>query len=69
MPYINGKNYSEREIEEIKSELGREDFKKFIVSGVIGAATGSSVIGGLLGGDFVGGLLGDLLEDGDDSWL
>ncbi len=36
----------------------------FIVSAIIGAATGSALIGGLLGGDLLGGVIGDLL-DGD----
>lgn len=36
----------------------------FLVSTLIGAATGSALLGGLLGGDIVGGILGDLF-DGD----
>jgi len=36
----------------------------FIVSGIIGAVTGSALLGGLIGGDFIGGAVGDLL-DGD----
>ena len=36
----------------------------FLLSAVIGAATGSALLGGLLGGSFLGGITGDLL-DGD----
>lgn len=36
----------------------------FLLSAVIGAATGSALLGGLLGGDLMGGVVGDLL-DGD----
>lgn len=69
MPYINGKYYSEHEIREIKRELSSSDFEKFLISGLIGAATGSTIIGGLMGGSFLGGLVGDLLEGDDDSIL
>lgn len=67
MPVINGKYYTEQEIEEIKKKTSDKDFEKFLMSGIIGAATGSAVIGGLLGGSFAGGLLGDLFEGTDDS--
>jgi len=69
MPTINGKYYTEREIREIKRELSSDEFDKFLVSGVIGAVTGSTIVGGLLGGSFLGGLVGDLLEGDDDSIL
>jgi len=69
MPTINGKYYTEREVREIKRELDSDEFEKFLVSGVVGAVTGSSIIGGLVGGSFIGGLLGDVLEGDDDSWL
>lgn len=64
---INGKVYTDAELEAIKRESSSSDFEKFLVSGVIGAATGSSIVGGLLGGSFLGGLAGDLLEGDDDS--
>ena len=69
MPYINGKYYTEQEIAEIKANTSDSDFEKFLISGIIGFATGSTIIGGILGGDFVGGLVGDLLGDDDDSIL
>lgn len=67
MPVINGKYYSEEEIAAIKNENSSSDFEKFLISGVIGAVTGSTIIGGLLGGSFLGGLMGDLFEGDDDS--
>ena len=57
MPIIKGKYYTEREIAQIKKELDEDAFEKFLISGVIGAVTGSSVVGGLLGGDFLGGFI------------
>ncbi len=69
MPRINGKYYTEQELEEIKSKTSDEEFSKFLISGVIGVVTGSTIIGGLLGGSFLGGFVGDLLEGDDDSWL
>lgn len=67
MPVINGKYYTEREVRQIKEALDDDQFEKFLISGVIGAVTGSSLIGGLLGGSLLGGLMGDLLEGDDDS--
>lgn len=67
MPVINGKYYSEEEIKAIKNQSSDDEFEKFLVSGIIGAATGSTLIGGLLGGSLLGGLMGDMLEGGDDS--
>ena len=64
MPVINGKYYTEDEIDTIKRELDSDAFDKFLISGVIGAVTGSTLLGGLLGGSLLGGLLGDSL-DGD----
>ena len=69
MPVINGKYYSEEEVRAIKRQTTSSEFEKFLVSGVIGAATGSTIIGGLLGGSFLGGLMGDLIEGTDDSIL
>ena len=69
MPYINGKYYSESEIRAIKSKSTSDEFDKFLVSGVVGAVTGSTIVGGLVGGSFLGGLVGDLLEGDDDSIL
>lgn len=69
MPYVNGKYYTENEISNLKRRLKDDEFEKFLLSGVIGAITGSSLIGGLLGGSFTGGLLGDLVEGTDDSLL
>jgi len=69
MPVINGKYYTEEEVRAIKRESSSDDFDKFLISGVIGAVTGSSIVGGLLGGSFLGGLAGDLLEGDDDSWF
>ena len=67
MPRINGKYYTDREVEEIKQELDEDAFDKFMVSGVIGLATGSALAGGLLGGSLLGGVVGPLLGDDDDS--
>lgn len=67
MPVINGKYYSEEEIAAIKRQSSQEDFEKFLISGAVAFATGSTIIGGLIGGSFLGGLVGDLLEGTDDS--
>jgi hypothetical protein len=67
MPVINGKYYSDEEVAAIQRQSSSSDFEKFLISGVIGAATGSSIVGGLLGGSLLGGLMGDLLEGDDDS--
>lgn len=69
MPVINGKYYTEEEVRAIKRELSSSEFDKFIISGVIGAATGSALVGGLLGGSLLGGLMGDFLEGTDDLFL
>lgn len=69
MPVINGKYYTEEEVQAIKRQSSSSEFDKFLVSGIIGAVTGSSIIGGLLGGSLLGGLTGDLLEGDDDSWF
>jgi len=69
MPFIQGKYYTDREVAEIKAATSSDAFSKFLISGVIGAATGSTIIGGLLGGSFLGGLAGDILEGDDDSWF
>lgn len=67
MPVINGKYYTEEEVSAIKNQSSDDEFEKFLISGVIGAVTGSSIIGGLLGGSLLGGLMGDMLEGDDDS--
>lgn len=67
MPYVNGKYYTESEIERIRERLDSDAFDRFLVSGMIGAVTGSALLGGLFGGSFLGGLLGDSLEGNDDS--
>ena len=67
MPVINGKYYSQEEVNKIKARSSSKEFEEFLVSGVIGFATGSSVVGGLLGGSLLGGLMGDLAEGNDDS--
>jgi len=69
MPVINGKYYTEEEVAAIKSQSSASDFDKFLISGVIGAVTGSAIIGGLLGGSLLGGLVGDIFEGDDDSWF
>lgn len=69
MPIINGKYYTEEEVRAIKLQTSSDDFEKFLVSGIIGAATGSTIVGGLLGGSFLGGFVGDVLEGDDDSWF
>lgn len=67
--YINGKWYTEQEIDAIKQRVNERQFEEFLVSGLIGAVTGSAFLGGLLGGSFLGGLLGDFMEGTGDSWL
>lgn len=67
MPYINGTYFTDAQVRAIKQQSTQEQFDKFLISGVIGFATGSSIIGGVLGGDLIGGLVGDLLEGTDDS--
>lgn len=67
MPVIKGKYYSDEEIAAIKNQSSESEFEKFLISGVIGFATGSTLIGGLLGGSLLGGLMGDMLEGDDDS--
>jgi hypothetical protein len=67
MPVVNGKYYSQEELDAIKRQSSSSEFEKFLVSGVVGALTGSSIIGGLVGGSLLGGLVGDLLEGDDDS--
>ena len=50
MPTINGQYYTESEISQIKAKVSEDEFDKFLISGVIGAVTGSALLGGLLGG-------------------
>ena len=69
MPIINGKHYTESEVAAIKREVSSSQFESFLVSGLIGAVTGSALLGGLLGGDLLGGILGDAVEGTDDSWF
>lgn len=67
MPYINGTYYTEEQIRKIKERVRSDEFDSFLLSGMIGAVTGSALLGGLLGGSLMGGLLGDALEGTDDS--
>lgn len=67
MPVINGKYYSEEEVRAIKNQSSSSDFEKFLVSGVVGYAVGSTIVGAVLGGSLLGGFVGDLLEGTDDS--
>jgi hypothetical protein len=67
MPVIQGKYYTEEEVAAIKNQSSSSDFDSFLLSGVIGAVTGSALIGGLLGGSLLGGLAGDMLEGDDDG--
>lgn len=64
---IKGTYYTDSDIAKIKKELDGDAFERFLISGVIGAVTGSTIIGGLLGGSLLGGLMGDIFEGGDDS--
>ena len=66
---IDGTYYSDEQIDKIKKAVSSDDFDKFLISGVIGAVTGSGLLGGLLGGDLIGGILGDAMTGDDDSWL
>lgn len=67
MPMIKGKYYTDQEIANIKEKLNEAEFERFLVSGIVGAVTGSSIMGALVGGDLTGGLIGDLLSGTDDS--
>ena len=75
MPIINGKYYSEAEVAAIKRELNvasstsNDKLESLLISGAVGAITGSTIIGGLVGGSFLGGFLGDAVEGTDDSWF
>jgi hypothetical protein len=62
MPVINGKYYTDEEVSAIKRQSSSSDFEKFLISGVVGFAVGSSVVGGLLGGSFLGGFVGYLID-------
>ena len=45
------------------------DVENLVLSGLIGAATGSALIGTLFGGSYLGGVVGDFLgDDGDNSF-
>lgn len=45
------------------------DVENLVLSGLIGAATGSALIGSLFGGSYLGGVVGDFLgDDGDNSF-
>ena len=43
-------------------DVSKDD--SFLVSALIGYATGSALLGGILGGDLLGGALGDIAEGG-----
>ncbi len=49
---------------EEKEDCECDDGGNFLLSAVVGAATGSALLGGLVGGSLLGGILGDSL-DGD----
>lgn len=67
MPVIGGKYYTEEEVAAIKRQSSNDQFEEFLVSGIVGAVTGSTVVGYVVGGSLLGGLLGDIFEGGDDS--
>jgi hypothetical protein len=69
MPVIQGKYYTEEEVTAIENQSSSSEFDKFLLSGIVGAVTGSTLIGGLVGGSLLGGFVGDLLEGDDDSWF
>lgn len=69
MKYINGKYYTDAEIEAFIKENRDSKIDDVLLSSAIGALTGSAVVGGLIGGSFLGGFLGDVLEGTDDSWF
>ena len=52
-----------------KGLLNIDEDNSFLVSSIIGYATGSDILGEVLGGDSVGGFLGDILGDDDDDWF
>ena len=64
---INGRYYTDSEIDKIRKNTSDDEFKEFLTSGLIGYVAGDvflgTLAGGLLGGSFVGGLLGGLLGD------
>jgi hypothetical protein len=69
MPTINGKYYTQREVEEMERKARRKssDTDDFVTSVAVGAVTGSAVLGAVVGGSLLGGLLGDALEGTDDN--
>lgn len=69
MKHINGRYYTDVEIEALIEKNREGKIEDVLLSAAIGALTGSAVVGGLIGGSFLGGFLGDVLEGTDDSWL
>jgi outer membrane lipoprotein SlyB len=69
MKYINGKYYTDAEIETLIEKNRDSKIDDVLLSAAIGALTGSAVVGGLIGGSLLGGFLGDVMEGIDDSWL
>lgn len=69
MRYINGRDFTDAEIEALIEKNKGAKVDDVLLSAAIGALTGSTVVGGLIGGSFLGGFLGDVLEGTDDSWL
>ena len=69
MKYINGKYYTDAEIETLIEKNKVSEIDGVLLSAAIGALSGSAVVGGLIGGSFLGGFLGDVLEGTDDSWF
>ena len=69
MKYINGKYYTDAEIEALIEKNKHSKIDDVLLSAAIGAVTGSAVVGGVIGGSLLGGFLGDVLEGTDDSWF
>ena len=69
MKYINGKYYTDAEIEALIEKNRDSKIDDVLLSAGIGALTGSAVVGGLIGGSLLGGFLGDVMEGIDDSWF
>ena len=69
MKYINGRDFTDAEIEALIEKHKGGKIDDVLLSAAIGAVTGLAVVGGLIGGSFLGGFLGDVLEGTDGSWL